>query len=722
MCVLALAVSACGGGGGAGSSPDAIAVPAPVPGTTTQASAGPSRSVVQGTTVMLDGSASTVASGRRLSYAWSFIAPSGHAITGASTVHPSFTADAVGSYTIRLTVSDGLSSSSATVVVTAVAASASISAALVASRVTGIAPLAVFFDATGTTALAISRPFHDLEYQWNFGETGLGNWTQGARANTANRNVDSGPVASHVFEAPGSYTVTLNVTDGSHVGSQTVQVTVTDPNTAVEFAGSKTACVSASGSFAGCPSGASHITASDYASVINGSGNAGVRRFLFNRGESFTASTKATEMHNGPGLIGAYGSGAAPKWVIATGGTGLVLSDSTTPSMADWRIMDIEMDGRSQSSTAGLTAGGGINQLTLLRLNIHDIDVGLQFDISLINYWNSDGIAADRGHGIWDQLAIADTRINRIHSGIDTSAFGSGQAGSGSIGAYISAARFAFTGNNVDAHNGGEHVLRTPYVGRGVVSHNTLAQPAPQKHCFKLHAPGFGDTSSVVGGRYSEKVVVADNSFVGGTAQETVKIAPQNDSSDERVRDVILERNYFLMGPGAAYGLVLQGGVSFVTVRNNIINSSNSASSFPADIYIYGAGAGPAVSTVNIYNNTLYTTSAVFQGVYFNDTGSLINNVAIKNNLVFAPRALNPALLAGTSVASTSSSNNSTPSQMASSPQFGSVPAGTGLQSTDFKPAATSYGVGQGASLPVFSDFFGAGRALGALDLGAVVH
>ena len=73
----------------------------------------------------------------------------------------------------------------------------------VPTRFSGVAPLAVFFDATATTATATTRPFHDLEYRWAFSETvgpGIGTWTTGSRANVSSRNSATGPVAAHVFE------------------------------------------------------------------------------------------------------------------------------------------------------------------------------------------------------------------------------------------------------------------------------------------------------------------------------------------------------------------------------------------------------------------------------------------------------------------------------------------------------------------------------------------
>src|SRR5688500_14792000 len=66
-----------------------------------------------------------------------------------------------------------------------------ITGSLVASRTSGVAPLAVFFDASGTTSTDTSRPFHDLEYRWGFDDPSSGTWTSSG----ASRNSARGPVA-----------------------------------------------------------------------------------------------------------------------------------------------------------------------------------------------------------------------------------------------------------------------------------------------------------------------------------------------------------------------------------------------------------------------------------------------------------------------------------------------------------------------------------------------
>ena len=112
-------LATCGGGGSA-STPVTPVTPvnvAPV------ANAGLAQSVLTGTLVTLDGSASSDANNDALTYSWSLRskpAGSGAALLSATSVKPTFTADVAGSYVASLTVNDGkLSSTPATVSVTA---------------------------------------------------------------------------------------------------------------------------------------------------------------------------------------------------------------------------------------------------------------------------------------------------------------------------------------------------------------------------------------------------------------------------------------------------------------------------------------------------------------------------------------------------------------------------------------------------------------------------
>ena len=141
--------------------------------------------------------------------------------------------------------------------------------------------MAVFFDATGTTGA--TNPFHDLGYQWNFGDA-TANWdTSGS-----SKNLATGGVAAHVFESPGTYTVTLTVTNGVSSQTTTSTITVQDPNTV--FSGTNTVCVSATAlpvaGVGGCPAGAAAVLSGDFTQIVNTIAQA-PKRVLLKRGDVF---------------------------------------------------------------------------------------------------------------------------------------------------------------------------------------------------------------------------------------------------------------------------------------------------------------------------------------------------------------------------------------------------------------------------------------------------
>lgn len=597
-----------------------------------------------------------------------------------------------------------------------------VTANLSTSRVTGVAPLSVFFDGTATTSTQTAKPFHDLEYSWDFNDSLSGNWSVGSRT-IASRNTARGPVASHVFETPGTYNVKMTATDGTTTNNPaiTVQITVSDPETVFS---ANTICFSTTGTFTGCPTGAATQTISDFATAINNY-QTSKKRLLFRRGETWTASTSARITTTGPGIVGAFGTSTNPSthpnptWIAPSDMAALYLSDPSTPGIRDWRISDIEIDGQGRSTSA-IGGNGGFDQLLLLRLYIHNVSNGIGMASSMLDYFNNtnndgsigDTNPLDHGHTIWDQFAVVDTRLNVINNGVGVS---------GMIAAYITAARFTFMGNNFNSGGGGEHVLRTPYIGRGVVSNNYLAQPASDKHCWQLHAPGWGYIGVTGGQRYSEKIVASDNTFFGGNAAEIIYVAPQQTGNDERLRNIIIERNYFIAGTVATTGIESRGSVSLTTFRNNIVNMSGSLGAGATGFNVGDGGIGPVPTDISFLNNTIYSNRPV---QFFAFTiGTVPTNITVKNNLAYAANSSNAAMVVGTGASGLVTGGNTPAGSIAISPAFASVPSGNSLTGTDFQIAGTSYAAANGAAVPVslYSDFFMTSNN-GQFDIGAVHH
>jgi PKD repeat protein len=577
---------------------------------------------------------------------------------------------------------------------------------LVAARTSGVAPLSVFFDASGTTDAGIARPFHELEYTWSFGDANAGTWTYGAKPGSS-RNAATGPVASHVFESPGTYTVSLTVFDGTYTATTNTTITVQDPD--VVFAGTNTVCFSTSGNYTGCPTGAAHVQTSDFAAAINTHHNTN-RRLLFRRGETFIAASSGAISRTGPGIIGAYGSGSArPIAKIVAGGAFPIieLSSRTTPGIGDWRVMDFEIDGSFvlSSDVSGIGASGGFNQFLALRLNIHDIWRGIAAGPDILDWWNNHG---DPGHAIFDQWAVVDSTMNAIP--------GCNSPGNYNCDwrVYLAARHSTVQGNYLDNQDtGGSHVLRSEYTGKGVFSNNTLARAGDFQLAIKLHARSWGEAGVANPGgvgTYTEQVVIADNKIVGGINPWTISLGPQDTIHDERVRDIIVERNWFTAG--SATQLHMHVNSSDTTIRNNICDLSGGR--YHTCVSVDRGGIVPAPINVRVLNNTIYSSlSGEFTGVQIGTASATV----VRNNLASAPLAADPIMISGSGTGLIQSNNllNNTPSALFVS-ATPSVPADFRLKALPNPARDTGL-----ATVPVLSDFFLLLRPQGSsIDIGAV--
>lgn len=143
-----------------------------------------------------------------LSYLWDF----GDGST-STTTSPSHVFSAAGTYTVTLTATNSLGSSTYTALILVYASSGLVlppTASFTASIYTGVAPLTVQFTDTSTNSPAT--------WAWTFGDGGT----------------SSSQNPSHQFTSNGTYTVTLTVTkDGVWTSSTTKQIVVTSDVVAV---------------------------------------------------------------------------------------------------------------------------------------------------------------------------------------------------------------------------------------------------------------------------------------------------------------------------------------------------------------------------------------------------------------------------------------------------------------------------------------------------------
>jgi hypothetical protein len=576
------------------------------------------------------------------------------------------------------------------------------------SRFTGVAPLSVYFDASGTTATTTTRPFHDLEFRWDFGDAGgspVGGqyWSTSSRTTASSRNNASGPEAAHVYEVPGTYTVGLTATDGTNsVSNSCAQIVVQDPD--VVFAGTSTYCFSTSGDFTGCPAGANQITTSSFNTAIN-SYKGSNRRLLFHRGETFTGSSSGNINMNGPGIIGAYGTGAKP--VINGPGSEPVITLGNYGSglYSDWRIMDLSLNGQNNQAgeNVGINAVGQFNQVNILRVDVAGTSTGFA-----ASHWT-----LTSGQQSFDQWSIQDSTA----SGVPNCNWSGHYVCNWRI--YVVGTRWSMQGNVLDnlgnpanLYAGGSHVIRTEMLQNSVISNNTLKGAGDFQLAIKLHAWDFsgGAGGNSTAGIYTEKIMVADNKIEGGANPWLVSLGPQDEIHDERVRDVIFERNWFASNSRTQMHMHINS--SDTTIRNNIFDLSNGLDRIGVSIDQWGITPEPVND--HVYNNTIYSgTSGSLTAV---SIGAATNTI-VRNNLASTPTASGSLMISGTGTGTIQSnnllSNNPSALFVSATP---STPDNFALKSGTNPARDAGY-----AAIPVLSDFFLTSRPQnGVIDLGAV--
>jgi hypothetical protein len=596
-----------------------------------------------------------------------------------------------------------------------IGSTAAIAVSAVPSRVSGIAPLSVFFDATGTAAAATSRPYHDLEYRWSFGDpAGGAAWSQGSSLGigTNSKNSAMGPVAAHVFEAPGTYNVCLRVTDGANTADRAVAITVTAPDSAAEFSGRNTLCVNSGAApvagVDGCPIGAAVLHSGDFDAAINTTARNGAthRRILFRRGGTFSTSTAAVINVNGPGLVGAYGATGAKPLVIGNSAK-MLFGNPSNLAFADWRVMDLSFDGQNQSSSGGTAFEtiGPFRQLTLLRVEARRALHGM-----LLSKWFLDtqvnGSTPFRAP-LWSELALVDSVIEDVY-------------GYGFLG---EANRLSMMGNRFHARTNLSapqdplsHLVRIGYTNSAVVSHNRLAGGSPG-NSLTIRGVNYAGDRTIPAGAWTEKALVSDNVIMGGNSVWFFTIYPVNNTYDTRFRNILIERNSLVATPPTQHMLVTDAGE--LTVRNNLFNLTGAAGQ--TAIFMSRGGVAPAGLNLNasLYNNTAYSGSARNGNFRFLEIANgAPPSLRVRNNLSYAPNLVGSHLaVSGTPGAGAVISHNTDGAAIRSG-NFGFSYAG-GLAEPEAWRANGPDVVDRGTPVPVWSDFFLIPRG-GVYDLGAI--
>lgn len=561
--------------------------------------------------------------------------------------------------------------------------------ALSPHRSTGNVPLYVHLNLSATDA-AVSNTFLELDYVCSFGDDSAGNWSYGATGES--KNIGRGPVVAHVYETAGTYTINCKVTN--HVTGlsdfKSTTITASDwPNDTTTICVSTGTAPTAGAN--GCPSGAAvkgsvSSPNSAFQLLVAGtdcsSGTAPCDRVLLKRGDTFTGASPAALSGTGK-MLGAFGlTGGKPVLTTsATGAGSAIFTASGSPT--DLRLVDLDIDGNETTSGVRVFMVGGagtITNLTMLRVDIHDIGCGIDLDASLV--------VAISG------IVFQDSTIYDIVS-----------AGGATCPIGI---RFADTTNgailgndfNRSTVSNAEHMIRTGQVDNFILSHNTVANVKSGKEMISLRTDA-GTTT-----RYA---IIADNKVNQntGTGIQLVYVTP--DDTGSQIQDVIVERNAVFFTSGGDNPSMYRVDLGTDVVLRNNVGRTNSTTTYFFRLE-ENAGTAPDPSNIYLYNNSMYMdgTGTGHVGIYVE---AAVTGVTAKNNIIYSVNG--GTLISG---ADTTSNNSTT---ITTSPSFATTPP---TDYSHFFISTGSYANGGGAAVSMVAcDFLCCVDTGGTPPMGAFV-
>ena len=596
--------------------------------------------------------------------------------------------------------------------------SGSLSLSAHAVRASGISPFLVFFDATSTTDSSIganTTTFQDVTYTWNFGDTsasGTDTWAYGANRGHNSRNTATGGIAAHLYVTPGTdmpYTVTVTARDETNTATCRLVVTAYDPSGANGFAGRKTTCVSVSGiptpGSGGCPAGAAALNTSNFNNALGSKQGSG-KRVLFKCGDTFTgdnASLSGTRWS-----IGAYGgceNTQTNRPIIRDSGT---IGQFTISSTAgDGRIADLDFEGNGTAVYAVENAGNSpiTYQMTLYNLLSNGNDTSYAYA-----YGAQWGIISSVATGLRSRIG---TFVN----------YGENNPTQWTGNPINNIDYHALLGNHFNGAGGthsdaGQESVRISACRLCAIENNTIENANNVGAVLKIHNGNTNDSLPAWTGIYTEFVEISDNWFGGTSGAQLVETAPQNANVDERLRNIVLERNLFSGSTGAEGGRQLLVSAVNETIRNNVFYMPGTSKRYAFyGVQVAQRGVEPAPSSIEVYNNTCYAPDAVVNQacVGFDGLGMQAppTNSFARNNLFYIPVNGHSTVVnkgTGNIVTNNTTVPHSNPGFTNGSGNFSVI--------SDFKPTSN---YSQGASVPSWTDALGVPWS-SSWDLGAVRH
>ncbi len=575
--------------------------------------------------------------------------------------------------------------------------------AVVPSRTTCTAPCGVFFDATSTTGLA-NGDYVGASFDWDFDSTNVD--PKGVHEQTI------GFVVAHVFDAPGTYQVSLRVRDvAGNAGSITVPITVsamTGPTIYVASSGSDTN----DGKTMGSPMATLTKALAKYTSAQTS--------ILLRRGDTFDMGKTTLTLNalKGPLLIGAYQDPSSPNTA-----TPILSSTITYPPSSnyqaiigiqngsDLRFTDLHI--KSTQASGALELATSTDTL-LERIEIEGIGYEGQGDTVGQNFY----VDAASTNSFFVDCHLHDFRFYGL--------YGNQTKNLAMIGTVME--RFGGGGHGVRIQGGSPATTPSEYAMNTYAAENvfTSDQADPSADIFAAR----GDNKNTV--------------YVGNQSNVDVQFQPQNLQAAEHVSLALVEGNtmYDPDTTDYAFQVALLITAQHVVVRNNLFVNAYTSVSVMGE----ALEAPNWVDQIAIYNNThyvfplqsncnnghaatcVYNNDSFSSIAHYDTTGSLTaqNNIFVvglpdsassilatdgkgtdtfDHNLIYAPKA------------GTLTKPNTGTGGVQADPKFASTDP---TSPSAFRLTSGSPAIDVGAQTPAYRDFAGVARPVNAKwDIGA---
>jgi hypothetical protein len=498
-----------------------------------------------------------------------------------------------------------------------------ITIALTPSRTSGVAPLAVHFDLTGTTGDNATNPFAELDYWADFDDPS-GSFDGGNR----------GAVVSHVFDAPGTYDVVFYVRDIlGNLATRGVTITVSDPD--VVFAGTDTVCVASDGDFTGAPSGCTQVTSSDFDAVALAYLGSG-KRVLFKKGQTFTSSATVAITATSAAILGAWGTvgtldargidSNAPIVSVAHNSNVLTFGSSGSTIIAnDVRVMDIDFrytNGGTSGHFAAFSYRG--DQLLFYRLKNSSGQFNYDFNLST---------------SVPETYGIDPPDLNCI-ANCDFS------IGSRGYGAYIGGLRWMLLNTAFGTSGSSTHGTRVQFGRKCHFAGMVWAKAASSTHSFTIRAHDHvAGQEEETGSRYH----VVDGCTTDCGTVWPWHIGSESTGHEEYVDDVLVDGCVFNVGTGANNSYQIHTGGRRITIANCTVNvnaGEGITSCGLAFVDTYGLSPQAAPEDVRIIHNTV-ATDVTMSGTIRLLNATSGSNIFLQNNILYAPAATTRTLKTG---------------------------------------------------------------------------